>query len=122
MVVVWWWCGGVVVWWCGGVVVVWWFGVVVVCFILPITEAPQLTMVTLYWTGFHKTWWWWWWWWGVVYQAIIVPPQLTLFNSVLDWVVAICLSFICVYRIYFQSVFITRLFYLLQMLFLLVKI
>ena len=75
-----------VVWWCGGVVVVWWFGVVVVCFILPITEAPQLTMVTLYWTGYHKTWWWWW---GVVYQAIIVPPQLTLFNSVLDWVVAI---------------------------------
>ena len=45
----------VVWWWCGGVVVVWWFGVVVVCFILPITEAPQLT----------------------------------LFNSVLDWVVAI---------------------------------
>ena len=61
VVVVWCWCGGgVVVWWCGGVVVVWWFGVVVVCFILPITEAPQLTMVTLYWTGFHKTWWWWW--------------------------------------------------------------
>ena len=26
---------------------------------------------------------------GVVYQAIIEPPQLTLFNSVLDWVVAI---------------------------------
>ena len=25
----------------------------------------------------------------VVYQAIIEPPQLTLFNSVLDWVVAI---------------------------------
>ena len=30
-----------------------------------------------------------WWWWGVVYQAIIEPPQLTLLNSVLDWVVAI---------------------------------
>ena len=29
------------------------------------------------------------WWWVVVYQAIIEPPQLTLFNSVLDWVVAI---------------------------------
>ena len=26
---------------------------------------------------------------GLVYQVIIVPPQLTLFNSVLDWVVAI---------------------------------
>ena len=24
----------------------------------------------------------------MVYQAIIEPPQLTLFNSVLDWVVA----------------------------------
>ena len=32
---------------------------------------------------------WWGWWWVVVYQVIIEPPQLTLFNSVLDWVVAI---------------------------------
>ena len=46
--------------------------------------------LTLYWTElYQKVMTWWWWWWGVVDQAIIEPPQLTLFNSVLDWVVVI---------------------------------